>query len=538
MQLSPTILAIQYLAVAILFFELIFALNQKSSDLQKYVILLTVSTIVMFIGYNIELTSSNLEEALAGTGVSYIGKPFVMLFSFLFIATFYGKKIPRTVINLLALYSTSFCIIVFENYNHHLYYATTEYLRHDAFSPLITTRGPLYYLYVVTAVLFFFACITIAIGGMIKTKSKQKKELSVWIILMIVSGITGYAVYLTGLTGGYDATMSGVFGSVLCLFILFIKCRIFDNIAEAKDQALNDSLTGLIIMNVDEEVVFKNAIIKELSKKGVTIDQLINYDNKNDGILQLEDRFYRIDNKQIINGDNNVGRIVEVTDVTISKNYQGELEKEVKERTEQVETIQRSIIASMANIVEARSLETGEHIKRTSDYTEMIAKALVEQGDYLDILTPKYINLLVSAAPLHDIGKIAVSDTILLKPGKLTEEEHKQMQVHVVAGGEIIENTMRGLESDEYVALASDVVKYHHERWDGTGYTQHMKGEEIPLSARIVSLADCFDALASKRCYKEAYSIEKALEIVKSESGTHFDPKVVKAFLKAMEKTM
>lgn len=197
--------------------------------------------------------------------------------------------------------------------------------------------------------------------------------------------------------------------------------------------------------------------------------------------------------------------------------------------------MQDNIILGMANLIENRDGDTGEHIKRTSQYVEMLAKRAREAGMYPDILTDEYIMLLVKAAPMHDVGKISVPDQILQKPGRLTEEEFEQMKRHAPEGGRIVKEVFRDVEDEKYIELASQVASYHHEKWDGNGYTAGLSGEEIPLSARIMALADVFDALVSKRCYKDAMSYDKAFQIIEESAGTHFDPQLTEIFLDMRE---
>jgi len=139
--------------------------------------------------------------------------------------------------------------------------------------------------------------------------------------------------------------------------------------------------------------------------------------------------------------------------------------------------------------------------------------------------------MLSKAAPMHDLGKIAIADSILQKQGRYTDEEYNQMKRHTAEGAAIVENILRGVENDEFVELARNVAHYHHEKWDGSGYPEGRAGEDIPLEARMMALADVFDALVSKRCYKEAYSYDTAFGIIESSLGTHFDPFLGKIFL-------
>ena len=202
-----------------------------------------------------------------------------------------------------------------------------------------------------------------------------------------------------------------------------------------------------------------------------------------------------------------------------------------------VARMQFNIILMMAEIVESRDVNTGGHIKRTAKYVEIIANKLKKNGKFKDILTDSYIRDICVAAPLHDIGKIHVSDTILNKNGRLDDDEFAIMKTHAPAGRDLLENATKHLGEFEYLNIATDMAGYHHEWWDGSakGYPAGIKGDQIPLSARIMAVADVFDALASKRCYKPAMPIEKAFSIIQSEKGTHFDPEVVDAFFDASD---
>lgn len=197
--------------------------------------------------------------------------------------------------------------------------------------------------------------------------------------------------------------------------------------------------------------------------------------------------------------------------------------------------LQKSLISTMADLVENRDENTGGHIHRTSSYVELIARKLQKQEKYRTILTDKYIEDMVIAAPLHDVGKIHIPDSILNKPGKLDAEEFATMKTHSAAGGAIISHIESTAGEIEYLRLAKEMAEYHHERMDGTGYPHGLKGEEIPLCARILAVADVFDAVSSKRCYKEAFSLDRSFAIIEEESGSHFDPEVAKAFIDSRE---
>ena len=204
---------------------------------------------------------------------------------------------------------------------------------------------------------------------------------------------------------------------------------------------------------------------------------------------------------------------------------------EITEQNKKIIYIQEQTIYGMANLIESRDSDTGEHVKRTSLYVEHLVNAAKEAGYHKEIITDEYIELLKKAAPMHDIGKIAVPDSILKKPGKLTEAEFKKIQNHTIAGGKIIREVLSNIESEDYVKIAADVATSHHERWDGNGYPYKLKGEEIPLEARIMAIADVFDALVSPRCYKDPFSADEAFEIISLSKGTHFDPVLTDLFI-------
>jgi response regulator RpfG family c-di-GMP phosphodiesterase len=192
---------------------------------------------------------------------------------------------------------------------------------------------------------------------------------------------------------------------------------------------------------------------------------------------------------------------------------------------------QAAIIESMASLTETRDPETGGHIKRTQLYVRLLALAMREAPAYRERLNDETIELLGRSAPLHDIGKVGVSDSILLKRGPLTREEFEEMKKHTTIGKEVIESIDHSLGNDSFLQIALEIAYTHHEKWNGAGYPQGLKGEQIPLSGRLMAIADVYDALTSKRVYREALSHEKALEIMHKEAEASFDPQIFAKFL-------
>ena len=206
---------------------------------------------------------------------------------------------------------------------------------------------------------------------------------------------------------------------------------------------------------------------------------------------------------------------------------QKELSDQVTHEMERRTQMQNRVIEDLAAVIETRDVGTGEHVIRTKKYVGMIAREMQKYPKYKNILTNKYIKQIENSAPLHDVGKIAVRDAILLKPGRLTPEEFDEMKKHSAKGGEMINNIFSNLDDDEFFKIAYDIAVSHHEKWDGTGYPNGLKGEDIPLSGRIMAIADVYDALTSKRVYKDSMPPEKAFDIIVEGRGTHFDPDII-----------
>jgi len=208
------------------------------------------------------------------------------------------------------------------------------------------------------------------------------------------------------------------------------------------------------------------------------------------------------------------------------------LEAEVERRMGENRIVQNVSIRALAHLAEIRDPETGEHILRTQAYVQTLATRLQGHPRFNDTITDRYILLLTKSAPLHDIGKVGIPDHILLKPGKLTGDEWAIMKTHAELGARAIERAERDVEQPvEFLALAKEIAHWHHERWDGSGYPDGLAGDAIPISARLMTIADVFDALISQRVYKSPISFDKARQIITNEHGHQFDPDVTDAFL-------
>ncbi|WP_025870031.1 response regulator [Methylobacillus glycogenes] len=212
------------------------------------------------------------------------------------------------------------------------------------------------------------------------------------------------------------------------------------------------------------------------------------------------------------------------------------LEQEVAKRTTELVALQDVTILTMASLAETRDSETGNHIRRTQFYVKELAEKLSTHPKFKALLTPAFIQMLFKSAPLHDIGKVGIPDRILLKPGKFEPHEFEIMKTHALLGKQVIEFAERQLGREvEFLTLAKEIAYCHHEKWNGSGYPQGLAGEDIPVSARLMAVADVYDALISRRVYKEGMSHEKAAAIIIEGRAQHFDPDMVDAFIELQD---
>jgi PAS domain S-box-containing protein len=211
------------------------------------------------------------------------------------------------------------------------------------------------------------------------------------------------------------------------------------------------------------------------------------------------------------------------------------LEKKLQESFEQIKDTQSAAILGFARLTEYRDVDTGKHLERIREYTRVLATALARLPKYSDYITAEYIEDLCLSSVLHDVGKVGIEDALLRKPGRLDAREFEKIKLHATLGGEALRAVDQEIKRESFLTIGKEVAFYHHERWDGAGYPSGKKEEHIPLSARIVALADVYDALTSRRSYKEALSHDEAVKIILSERGTHFDPDIVDVFEQNLE---
>ena len=289
--------------------------------------------------------------------------------------------------------------------------------------------------------------------------------------------------------------------------------------------------------NLEEDEILKEYFVKwvdAFSAKGNSEEFYVKKNDENED----HNQYYTIEIDYLYNEKSKIGYQIFLKDDTddikyikLLNNYRAELSEEVEAKTARIVQMHNNLILSMATMVESRDNSTGGHIKRTSDCIRILIDEIRKDNKLK--LSDEFCRNLIKAAPMHDLGKIAVPDNILKLERRYEPEEFEKMKSHAAEGAKIVHNILKDTDDDAFHVLAENVAHYHHERFDGSGYPDGLKGEEIPIEARIMAIADVYDALVSKRCYKESMSFEDADRIIMEGMGTHFDPQLKDYYVKA-----
>jgi len=301
--------------------------------------------------------------------------------------------------------------------------------------------------------------------------------------------------------------------------ILMANPRFYDTIGIPSEQKLDFSFMKLV---KGPDTLLVERMFDRLPTEQTVKDFQFRVENRQGKIFEVE-----CNAKCIYKEGELVGFQMVIRDITVRK----KLENDLLESYKKVQSARNATILGLAKLAEYRDADTGAHLERIREYSRVIAQDLAKRAKFAEYITQDYIDDIYNSSILHDIGKVGIPDSILLKPSRLTKDEFEVVKRHSSLGGDALRAVETKIEGQSFLSLGKEIAYYHHEKWDGTGYPKGLKGEQIPLSARIVALADVYDALTSKRVYKEAFSHEKALEIILEDRGKHFDPEIVDAFM-------
>lgn len=553
--------ALYYAAFAVAIIDLIALFIVTTNRNSAYYIMTFVTIAVSNAGYVALVLAENLREALLANKFVYFGGCFLPIFLFMAIASLSKVKISVGWIFTLLAMAVGVMGFVFSVGHREYYYEEVTFVIENGVGVLHKVYGPAHNLYYILLAACMISSLYVIIYAIFKNHRISYRS-AVWltcIAMMLLFVYVSRRVFVTP----YDLQPFAYLGAEWIMLLFLRRIEMYD---VSNSVAKSEEVYGFVIFDAKKRFLSANEIAKEyfpmlndlkvdypipetspffkhtfllwMDSCDETDKDAVTYYTKGEQELKCYIRFIRrgLKNKKI-------GYIIEIVDDTeqrkyikLLSNYNTELEKSVAQKTTRLRETQEKLTLGMAGLLENRDSNTGGHIRRSSMGVKIFVDELQKYRNKYGI-TPRFCKKVVKAAPMHDLGKIAVEDRILRKPGKFTPEEFESMKVHAAKGADIVGELLDDVEEDrEFVKIAKNIAHYHHEKWNGKGYPEGLSGEDIPLEARIMALADVFDALVSVRCYKEQMSFDEAFKIIEDSLGSHFDPELGRIFLQCRDK--
>lgn len=535
-----------------------FLVDVRRSIVQNIMLLVLA---VANLGYLFQFLATDRTGLLFSVRIIYIGGCFLPILFFMTVCEMCHFKLksplPAILVGIQTALFAATCTIGYCG----LFYKSAEYVQENGVGHLIKEYGPLHILHPITLYAYMIASLTIGIYTCIARKKIGRRS----IILMLFASSFASLSYIIqkSMHLQYDFTPIIYIVMITSVIIPIYRSDLFDVVNN--EVVIKKQLSQIGFLTFDTKMRFmggnsyagnlagelRNAAIGDRlehipAEFGATIDKVrIFLEEQSNSrsfcrvegeTLKIKGRTFETSIHSLQNHSRRcIGAVLEIRDITehtrmleLTSRYNEQLETEVEEKTSQIRSIQEKTILGMAQMVESRDLSTGGHIKRTSAVVEIFSRKLLEA----DIgLSKHFLRLVVRSAPMHDLGKIGVDDAILRKQGRFTDEEYEKMKMHSEIGGKMVTDILSDVEERDFVKVAFNVANFHHEKVNGTGYPLGLTGDEIPIEARIMALADVFDALVSKRCYKDSFSYDKAFSIIEQDAGSHFDAKLAPIFL-------
>lgn len=510
-------------------------------------------------GYVTIANASNLEVALVGNMLTYMGACFLPYCFLLCLSELCQSPIKKWQSLLMFAYNCFVFTLVWLTLDDvMLYYSDMEIVQEAGITILITYAGPLRILYEVSVVFYAVAVVWVIVSAFRNKKNISYKNF--WMLISLELATMVIYVFEKMTNHVVDWVCLGYILDEFILLVLIYRIGKYD-VSESIAGSINGQEDyAYMIFDMKLNYLGCSPMLKKFfpTVTHVKVDRPI--DPQGNKVIEKsvawltssvitgvkEPLYVTVDGRDlkctwrpINNGlfGKQSGYLVELFDDTnqrkymsLISNYNAQLEGEVEAKLEHIQEMQDQIIIGISDIVESRDNSTGGHVKRTSEAVRIFMDELEKESEEFH-MTKRYVENVIKAAPMHDLGKIAVEDYILKKPGRFTDDEYQLMKVHAAVGAQIVEKALNGVEDEAFMDVARNMAHYHHEKWNGKGYPEGLAGEDIPLEARIMALADVFDALVSKRCYKERYGYEEAFNIIEDSLGTHFDPELGRAFL-------
>ena len=512
-------------------------------------------------------SSKSIEEALVGLKLTYIGGCYILLAAMFLIFNICGVDIkPWIRAVLVAISSIVFCSSLTIGSTNWFYKTTpTLAFTSDGVAYIADKQyGFMHTVFYIMVIGYYLATVAVLVYSFIKKKQVSRK-----ILILIVVSVT---IAFVGFFGGRLITnaakiyevelLPAAYNAGMILYLIIAsRLRLYDASDSVTDSLVQKGDTGFVSFDSEMRYLGSNDTAKEMINEinQYVVDRSVNFypvgnrhivplikkfqkdENDNKAFLNVGDKTYLLHMNVLKIGRSSKGYQLLISDDTqnqefikLIQNYNSELEKEVAKKTQGILDLQNKLVLGMATMIEGRDNSTGGHIKRTSDCMRLLIETMKEEG-YPDLSDSFCFNI-VRAAPMHDLGKIAVDDAILRKPGRFTPEEFAEMKKHAPEGARLVKQILEGTDNVEFMNIAVNVAHYHHERWDGSGYPEGLKEEEIPFEARIMAIVDVYDALVSKRVYKDSMSFEQADQIILEGMGKHFDKRLEPYYIKARPK--
>jgi len=541
--------------------NLVYFSQKKYRNTDRYLWTLLVLIPVVILGYWIKSTVHTPESAAVALCFIYIDStilPVILLFSVL-------NSMEMEVNPWVKLTAYGISIIhlstIWLSWDTDLYYSSITLEETSLGTSTYLASGPLKIThYVFLGVLTFAFLVVLAVAFI--QKGRRSKKILLPYLLAALANLT---IYVVEMRVGSKFTVLPIL-YVVGSFVITINYEQYQNhdimnlISERQAEMglhgfcafdtrkrllgynvqFSNMMPDILNIKADNRLSSHQSELAECLTRALNgFDEAYEYSDK----VEMDDKVFQliVSDFSVSQGGRQNGYLVELTDITDEQKrldtiekYNARLITEVSEKTEHILEIQNSVVIGLANMVENRDNNTGGHVKRTSEVVKFFIEEIQRQKVYsIDELKAEDI---VRAAPMHDLGKISIESAILCKPGRLTDEEFAIMKTHAPQSGEIVKLILEGVEEQHFVDVSFNVARHHHERWDGKGYPDGLMGESIPVEARIMAVADVYDALVSKRCYKEAMSFEQANRIMNECMGSQFDPSMRPVFVACREK--
>jgi len=498
--------------------------------------------------------STNIQEAILANKIAYVGASFVPMLFFLGELSLCNIKVSKKLHIILFSISSLILGLALTAGQSDIFYKSVTLIENFGVTDFAADYGPAHMLYNIMMVCYLLSGIFVFFASIYKRSNISYKNL----LTLAVLGFIAIGSFFVMRALNCDMLVTPAAFLLLQYTLLFIIHRIgkydiqgtiLDTLEYQNENAYISFSENLRYLGCNDialqhfptlKSIRVDTKVQESNELGkILLDQISKFkpsDFSSTVTFQYGKMHYKSTLKNLRNGNKICGYMFRIEDDTkiqryikLLDNYNNSLVNDVQNRDSHIQAIQEQMILGMANMVETRDSSTGGHIKRTSDIVRIIVREMRKDDIYRPM--SNFFNALVKAAPMHDLGKIAVDDHILRKPGRFTPEEFEIMKTHAEKGAAIVENLLKGVESEQLVTIARNVAHFHHERYDGSGYPNHLKGDNIPLEARIMAIADVYDALVTRRTYKEKMSYAEAYEVVVESMGSHFDPMLKKYFI-------